>query len=63
MVQQVTVETAHKATAIAAVASPWWLPPLQAVSEWAALVLPVAGLLWIALQAGIAIYKFKKWKG
>lgn len=58
-----TVETANKASAIAAVTSPWWLPPLQTVSEWAALVLPVAGLLWIALQASIAIYKLRKWKG
>lgn len=37
--------------AVAAVASPVWLPALQQVSEVAALLLPIGGLLWLAVQA------------
>jgi hypothetical protein len=39
-------------TGIAAgsVASPFWLPWLQTVSEIAALLLPIFGLLWLVVQ-------------
>lgn len=57
-----TLETANKAVIGAAVSSPWWLPLLERVSEVAALVLPIAGVFWIALQVSIAIYKFKRGK-
>jgi hypothetical protein len=57
-----TLETANKGVILAAVSSPWWLPVLQKVSEYSAMALPVAGLLWIILQAGIAIYKFRRGK-
>lgn len=47
------------ATAIAGATSPWWL---HNMSDWAATVLPIAGLAWLLLQAGVYIYKtfFKK---
>lgn len=37
--------------AVAAVASPVWLPALQQVSEVAALLLPIGGLVWLVIQA------------
>lgn len=52
-----TVEGATKATAIAAVVSPWWLPPLHTISEVAALALPIMGVLWLCVQIVIAIYR------
>ncbi len=36
---------------VIALASPIWLPWLQTVSELAALLLPIAGLVWIKIQA------------
>ena len=36
--------------AVAAIASPWWLPTLQTVHDWAAWALPIMGVLWLALQ-------------
>lgn len=41
--------------AVAAIASPWWLPILQQVHDWAVWFLPVAGLLWLLLQAATHI--------
>jgi hypothetical protein len=40
----------HNAAAGAAVTSPWWLPWLQQVSERAAIVLPILGCTWFAIQ-------------
>lgn len=54
-----TVESANKVTAVAAVVSPWWLPSLHTVSEVAALVLPIMGVLWLCVQISIALYRFK----
>lgn len=36
--------------AVAAVLSPWWLPALHDVSQIAALLLPIAGVVWLAVQ-------------
>jgi hypothetical protein len=36
--------------AIAAIASPWWLPALHQVSDVAALLLPIAGVTWLVVQ-------------
>lgn len=55
-----TNETANKGLAIAAIASPWWLPVLQKVSEVATFALPILGVLWIVLQASIAIAKYRR---
>lgn len=42
--------------AVAAIASPWWLPALHSWSEVAAQVLPIAGVIWLAVQIGIKIH-------
>lgn len=44
------------AGAVAAIASPAWLPSLQSFSEFAALVLPIMGVAWLAMQISIKIY-------
>jgi hypothetical protein len=36
--------------AAAAVASPWWLEQLREFSTLAALLLPIAGLIWLGVQ-------------
>lgn len=36
--------------AIAAVSSPVWLPFLQGVSEFAGLVVPILGAIWLMVQ-------------
>jgi hypothetical protein len=41
--------------AAGAVASPWWLPSLQSISETAALLVPIAGLCWLCLQIVLKI--------
>ncbi len=43
--------------ALAALVSPWWLPALQEVSRDAALILPVLGALWLAVQIAIKIHQ------
>jgi hypothetical protein len=45
--------------AAAAIASPWWLPALHQVSEVAALVLPILGVLWLCTQIVIKLYQVK----
>lgn len=54
-----TNETSNKLTALAAVSSPWWLPPLQGVSQVAAMLLPIAGVVWIGVQIYVKI-KYRK---
>lgn len=44
-----------------AVLTPWWWPLLQASSEVAALLLPIAGLVWLVVQ--IAGYFINHRKG
>jgi hypothetical protein len=36
--------------ATAALTSPLWLPSLHSVSEFAALILPILGAVWLVLQ-------------
>lgn len=43
--------------AVAAVASPVWLPALQTISEVAALIVPILGALWLSIQIGHYIYR------
>ena len=47
-------------TALGAVISPWWLPELEAVSHGAALLLPIAGLIWLIVQIVRAL---RTWPG
>ncbi len=53
------VDKATNYVAAGAVASPWWLPSLAEVSETAALLLPIAGLLWIAVQFLVLMFRSK----
>lgn len=53
-------ERSTDSVAIAAVASPIWLPGLQQVSEIAALLLPIAGVIWLGVQI---YYHIKKNRG
>jgi len=48
--------------AAASLASPLWLPSLQDASEFAALVLPILGALWLILQIALKIHAFRKGK-
>lgn len=45
--------------AVIAIASPWWLPVLHEVSEVAALVLPIMGVLWLCVQITVKLYQVK----
>jgi hypothetical protein len=46
--------------AVAAIASPWWLPALHSVSDVAALVLPILGVLWLCLQIVVKLHQVKR---
>ena len=59
MLEMTTGEIVTDTGAVAAIASPWWLPALHSVSDVAALVLPILGVLWLCLQIAIKIYQFK----
>jgi hypothetical protein len=51
-------EIATDAGAAAAVFSPLWLPWLHEVSEVAAMVVPILGVIWLILQITLKIYAF-----
>lgn len=36
--------------AMASIASPAWIPPLKAVSEYAGLWMPILGVAWLLVQ-------------
>jgi hypothetical protein len=42
--------------ALAAIASPWWLPALHQYSAIFAELLPIAGVLWLAVQIGVKLH-------
>jgi hypothetical protein len=52
----VIAEQATNTTAVGAITSPFWLPPLHDISstftEWA----PTFGCMWIVIQVGFKIY-------
>lgn len=58
-----TMDNTNHIVAAAAVASPWWLPGLQTWSEVAALLLPIAGLVWLIIQIVGYLLKRDKNKG
>lgn len=45
-----TLEKTTDGVAWGAVSSPVWLPFLQQWSDYAALLLPIAGLIWLVIQ-------------
>lgn len=51
------VDKATTVVAAGAVASPWWLEWLSNVSEIAALLLPIAGLIWLIVQVVMRLTK------
>lgn len=60
----ITVTDAVTGTgAIAAVVSPFWLPLLHTTSEIAALLLPVFGTIWLAVQIGLKLWTHYKRHG
>lgn len=48
--------------AVAAIASPWWLPALHQVSDVAALLLPIAGVTWLVVQIVVKIMQARRQK-
>lgn len=52
----------HTTTTVAsaAVTSPFWLPSLKEVSDVAALMLPILGALWLVVQIGGYIIRYRK---
>jgi hypothetical protein len=46
--------------AVAAAASPWWLPWLKTISDDAALILPILGVAWLLLQIGLKIWEVRR---
>jgi hypothetical protein len=44
------VELTKHAAALGAIASPWWLVCLKAVSDGAAFILPILGVVWLVIQ-------------
>lgn len=57
----VTLPKLNVSVAIAAIASPGWLPSLAEVSEKAALWTPILGGMLIFIQAGYTLHKW--WRG
>ena len=51
IIPQSRMETATDVVAGAAMTSPWWLPYLKAASEEASLLLPLAGLILVIINA------------
>lgn len=56
-----TINSVTTTSAVAAVSSPWWLPLLQATSEYAALVLPILGIAVLIAQLIQMGMKFRQW--
>ena len=48
--------------AVAAIVSPWWLPALHQVSDVAALLLPIAGVIWLVVQVVVKIQQARQLK-
>lgn len=51
-----TGEVVTDTGAVAAIASPWWLPALHSWSDIAAQLLPIAGVTWLVVQIAIKIH-------
>lgn len=42
--------------ALSFIASPAWLPLLRETSELAALLMPIAGVVWLGVQIGVKLH-------
>jgi membrane protein YdbS with pleckstrin-like domain len=49
--------------AVAALASPYWLPILQEISEVAGLIVPILGAVWLIIQISHYLYRIHKKNG
>ena len=49
-IQQVIADKSTTVVAAGAVSINWWLPILKSASEIAALLVPIAGLVWLCIQ-------------
>jgi len=48
------------AGAAGAIMSPWWLPVLHELSEFAAVVAPILGVIWLLIQIAVKLYEAYK---
>jgi hypothetical protein len=48
------------ASAIGAVATPWWLPTLNQVSQVCATIAPILGVAWLVIQIVLKIHDLRK---
>lgn len=60
MIQNPMSDHATTYVASAAVTSPLWLPSLKDVSEVAGLLLPILGAVWLIVQIGGYILRYRK---
>ena len=54
-IQQVIADKSTTVVAAGAVSINWWLPWLKSFSEYAALLVPIAGLLWLVIQISLKL--------
>lgn len=45
-----------------AIVSPWWLPAIAGVSEFAAIILPILGAIWLAVQIWAKVTEVRRGK-
>ena len=57
-----TTEKITTWVAAGAVVSPAWLPSLQAMSQIAALLLPILGVIWLAVQIYFKVREHRRGK-
>lgn len=55
-----SIDRGTDAVAVTAVVSPVWLPLINSVSEVSAVLLPIAGLVWLIIQIIGYIMKYRK---
>jgi hypothetical protein len=53
-------DTIQGAVATTAALSPWWLPAVHTISDVAAYLLPVMGVVWLGVQIATKLIEFRK---
>lgn len=48
------------ATAAGALSAPWWFPPLKEASEIAAFLLPILGVVLVAVQIVFYLFRIRR---
>lgn len=49
--------------AVLAISTQWWLPVLEELSKYSALLLPIGGLVLIGVQIGLAVLAHRRKRG